>query len=1087
MCSTRLNFHFNMLKKSVLVFLLLTLTACGGGGGGDGGSNANVKEGKEINPYLVPDKNSTFYYNNESSGVKFLDPIVADNSLLDVLVYPTGGKEYYFTDKEQIALKGFYSPYIPISNVGNFSADFMFNDKLVLWKEGSAIGSSQKINTSGSSYISPKYGRRTVSFEGTSTYHGVRPVTLTYGTFEAIGVSYEISAHLTVDENTFYIQRHGEMLLVEGIGIVARSENGVPFFLTNYEGKDSDADGVFDIFDKFPNDADEHIDTDSDGIGNNEDTDDDGDGIDDLNDGFPLIPAAPDDSDGDSYSDITDAFPHDENEHLDTDSDGIGNNKDTDDDNDGINDLNDKFPATMDDADNDGLSAELDPDDDNDGYNDIIDAFPHDENEYLDTDKDGIGNNEDTDDDNDGRADINDKFPLDSTAKDDFDNDGIDDIKDTDDDNDGYLDENDYYPYDSMHYEPLSVSSTDFTSTSVLGDSESEIMHHTLEVSGAYIGWELNSSVDWLTLSQNESLGRPSYITQEITLTVNAKGLSLGLNAAQLTLTNKLDGSKQVMTVTVNRILPVISLSVDSIELDGSFSWKNLSNSLTLSLNTGSNSYGITYQINVFNEGLISVDTAEHAGGEPSYVDIKFVDISKFIKDITHGEVIFTADVLGEKVTATLDVNILASKHMILVPDSGVALSKFVTAEKLSHTIDILDSYGLTSTTWNATTTASWLTVTATGTTADRLTMTADVTDLETDTLHRAIININSSDAGIENSQTINVGLWVGSTDPKSRASIAVEYSNIASDPVRPYVYLTGGGSDIDVYNVYDQTLVTTITEVGTALGKMEASANGKYLYVADSSNDSVIVIDLDNVSNRNHWQSTDSLAEGFTLSKTNNQELLISGYGNIYNAQTGKLYVSKAHTYNHPSYTEYNYLDASLFGNRFCGVNSGLYHYEVICYDLSYSTVREKVTVSDVNGRFMHGIGGGGGGGRDIALNNEGAIAYTASREYYAFITINIDTMTAGVLLSAEAYPTAVEVGSDNALHGSSGAGGWWDSNVSNSGVWVYESTGTLRHSDYVSNNGDVIKNQALVISGDGLISIALTSNPSVAFVSGF
>jgi hypothetical protein len=45
------------------------------------------------------------------------------------------------------------------------------------------------------------------------------------------------------------------------------------------------------------------------------------------------------DVDGDGYGDVCDAFPNDENEWLDTDSDGIGNNTDLDDDGDGLTDV----------------------------------------------------------------------------------------------------------------------------------------------------------------------------------------------------------------------------------------------------------------------------------------------------------------------------------------------------------------------------------------------------------------------------------------------------------------------------------------------------------------------------------------------------------------------------------------------------------------------------------------------------------------------------------------------------------------------------------------------------------------------------
>ena len=84
----------------------------------------------------------------------------------------------------------------------------------------------------------------------------------------------------------------------------------------NAWSQDSDYDGVADPRDAFPLDASETLDTDSDGIGNNADTDDDGDGVPDSDDAFPL----------------------DGSESFDTDGDGLGNNADTDDDNDGYTD-----------------------------------------------------------------------------------------------------------------------------------------------------------------------------------------------------------------------------------------------------------------------------------------------------------------------------------------------------------------------------------------------------------------------------------------------------------------------------------------------------------------------------------------------------------------------------------------------------------------------------------------------------------------------------------------------------------------------------------------------------------------------------
>lgn len=171
------------------------------------------------------------------------------------------------------------------------------------------------------------------------------------------------------------------------------------------------------------------IDFDNDGLSNEQDLDDDNDGV----------------------PDSLDRFPFDANESQDADNDGIGNNGDTDDDNDGTPDDNDDFPfdsSESRDSDNDGLGNNTDTDDDNDGVLDSADAFPVDPTETLDTDADGIGNNEDTDDDNDSVQDAFDAFPLNSRENQDSDGDGIGNNQDNDDDNDGVLDANDAFPRD---------------------------------------------------------------------------------------------------------------------------------------------------------------------------------------------------------------------------------------------------------------------------------------------------------------------------------------------------------------------------------------------------------------------------------------------------------------------------------------------------------------------------------------------------------------------------------------------------------------------------------------------------------------
>jgi len=76
------------------------------------------------------------------------------------------------------------------------------------------------------------------------------------------------------------------------------------------------------------------------------------------------------DTDNDGFEDIHDAFPTDPKEWWDTDSDGIGNNADSDDDNDGVIDEDDRFPfdgTEWFDFDNDTIGDNKDDDIDGDG------------------------------------------------------------------------------------------------------------------------------------------------------------------------------------------------------------------------------------------------------------------------------------------------------------------------------------------------------------------------------------------------------------------------------------------------------------------------------------------------------------------------------------------------------------------------------------------------------------------------------------------------------------------------------------------------------------------------------------------------
>ncbi|MCH2170734.1 hypothetical protein MK489_08105 [Myxococcota bacterium] len=332
----------------------------------------------------------------------------------------------------------------------------------------------------------------------------------------------------------------------DGDGLNARDEWSLG---TSAQDEDSDADGVFDSVDVFPLDSAEWLDTDGDTVGNNADGDDDGDGLPDAwelamgldsleagdassdsdEDGldaraeFALGTSAQrSDSDGDGATDWSDRFPLDGQEWLDSDDDGLGDNADTDDDNDGLPDswelameLDPLDGADADtDSDGDGLDARAEwalgtaanlPDSDGDGSLDPLDVFPLDGSEWVDSDGDGLGDNADVDDDGDGIFDaweilygFDPMDPEDSSLDSDFD--GSTNLQEflagtlpVDRDQDGVIDAADVFPDD-----PRESFDHD-------GDGIGNNADEDDDGDGLPDGWELSMGLDSLDASDAAS------------------------------------------------------------------------------------------------------------------------------------------------------------------------------------------------------------------------------------------------------------------------------------------------------------------------------------------------------------------------------------------------------------------------------------------------------------------------------------------------------------------------------------------------------------------------------------------------------
>lgn len=704
-------------------------------------------------------------------------------------------------------------------------------------------------------------------------------------------------------------------------------------------------------------------------------------------------------------------------------------------------------------------------DSDEDGVPDVNDAFPTNPAETEDTDTDGIGNNTDTDDDNDGVLDVDDAFPTDSTETQDFDTDGIGNNADLDDDNDGYNDSVDYYPYDDLHHEPLTADQISLNFQTILGTSVS-IAAQSLGIQGDNLEWSISSSDAWVTLNKNQGTGDDT-----VSISVDSSGFPSGSVVATLTLSNDFSGETIDISINLDIQLPTLTLSTNTITFDGRYDWDETNQNLNLSLNTGTNSYSWTASSTFTPADSLTLTDSGSAGESQENISID-IDPSGLSEGQYLGTITYTVDVLGEEVSTDLDMEVLASQHVIYVPDSGVGFTSFPTKSALSKSVAVFDSYGLDNTSWSAVSDAAWLSVTSSGTTADTIDLVADPNGLSTDTFYLAEVTISSSDAAIENSATIKVGFWVGDTDPADESSLSIGFTQIMADPVRPYVYGHGGSSDILVYNIYTEELVRTISGVGTSLQDMEIAHDGSKLYVSiqETGNSRVAVIDLENSDSTSEWLLGQDSGIDLEFMQNKGTPLINAGFGQIFHANSG-IEIGGG---DFPSgYYGTLEVDASLNGNIFCGINSGISPNSISCWFTSYSSYDDTLQLTDASAFSA------GSNGRDISLNTDGSKAYVASGAPYVFTVIGPTTGINYGTLPADAYPNAVQVGPDDTFHGAISS--WYGP----TDVWIYDSSGAEIKSTYASGYADNVLNKQITVSGDGYMTIVQTSDPLLVFIS--
>lgn len=601
------------------------------------------------------------------------------------------------------------------------------------------------------------------------------------------------------------------------------------------------------------------------------------------------------------------------------------------------------------------------------------------------------------------------------------------------------------------------------TALSFAGVNGADIATQTLDIAlnnGMPTEWSGGSNAAWLI---PDILNGATTSTMTLEVDPSFGPLASGTHTATVTLNAIVNGSPVTVEIPVTLGLTKASLSLEpaTLTLGGTNGLDFSAQTLDVSLNTGGNAYSWSAQLDTGTapEWLLADATIGTVSETPQTLTID-ANRNGMVGGNHTGQMVFSTQINGDTVTATLPVELNLSAHHLVVSDNGVAFTSLPARQKLVQTISLSDTYDLTDTPWSASSDQSWLTVdAASGTVADTLTLTADPTGLTTDQLYLATVTLTSSDSAIENAPTIRIGLWVGASDPVDLQQITVNKTELAADPIRPYVYSHSGGTDVTVYNIYTGAEVTTLNGVAAKAGDMEVASDGSFLYTVDENDPNIKVTNLETFA----WDKNIPLGSLYlpfriAYARPAGHPVLFARDGNSYDALTGADIGGSGGS---------QVFAVSADSTQLCGVNTGVGPQTLRCNDVAYSSMNfGEVMLSRSTTASVQGYG------KDVAISPDGKTVYVPSTAngYGLAVYDRNDILQYRTFWTEAAYPNNVEVLSNGDVLG--GLFSWYGPND----VWYFSDTGSLVSNHYLSGYATAIHDRQLVVSGDELSAVALT-----------
>ena len=582
----------------------------------------------------------------------------------------------------------------------------------------------------------------------------------------------------------------------------------------------------------------------------------------------------------------------------------------------------------------------------------------------------------------------------------------------------------------------VAISGNAHSSTFIYGDT---VTGETvpLEVTATNRSWAATSDAPWLQVPAATQSGSGT-----IDATVDVAALVPGQYEGHVTVTNTAnpqDFALRVFTVDVQS--PVFTVTQQSILLGGEDGWSSAPQTLSFTLSSGAaaHPFAITSTTDSGGDWLDLSATGGLVGAAGMTVQVSAVRGNLTGATYT-GQLQVTATVRDLVFSQLVPVTYNIEANRIVVAAAGVGFSSSPAPARsvLTRNVVVFSATGRDDVPWEASSNASWLSVTASGETGDAMTLTANPAGLAADTTHFATVAVTSPDPTVENEETIRVGLHVNSVAPTD-VSVTVTSQFTAPSPVEPIVFVNNGGSAITGYNVYDGTVARTFSPPVADAGAMVVGADGQRLYVYDRTN--LRVAEVDAVTGdfvRSYASTLDggSVPNGRALGffRPAGYPILVTPAGRLYDVGTN---------------VEYQDQMAQVFATSFSVTPSFDSQYLV---DHGGSVIRMRRTALSggrITGLYLFNPGTAQGREGQACISSDNQYVYTASGYPYDFRGTSLATQQLARILPGTNYPNAILCLWNGVIVG--GVDGYYYSED----VWIYDGPSGLELARRSSTGG--------------------------------